>query len=63
MGLISTRGGGHFTNLNTKENNVIDYILQQYIYCKEFFLYIGQISNDLISKLSIYSHLETFLKR
>ncbi|MDR0820441.1 MAG: hypothetical protein LBN19_02825 [Endomicrobium sp.] len=60
-GLISIRGGGHFIDLNTKENNVIDYILQQYIYCKEFrtekefFSYIGQIDNNLISKLSIYN--------
>jgi hypothetical protein len=26
--LIFIQGGGHFVDLNTKENNVIDYILQ-----------------------------------
>jgi hypothetical protein len=37
-GLISIRCGCYFIDLNTKEDNVkvIDCILQQYIYCKEF---------------------------
>jgi hypothetical protein len=60
-GLITFRGGGRFIDMNKKELNAIDYILDRYISYptfaseKDFFEYMGKIDLDLISKLSAYN--------
>ena len=59
-GLISVRGGGRFIDINTKENDAVNYILKNYkVYKeykteKEFFNYIGTVDQKLISKLTIF---------
>ncbi len=59
-GLISLRGAGRFIDINTKEINTVNYILQKYTIDnqfeteKTFFNYISEVDFDLISKLSVY---------
>lgn len=59
-GLISVRGGGRFIDINTKEIDVIDYIVENYKKHlthekeKDFFDYIGKVDKNLIHKLSTY---------
>jgi hypothetical protein len=59
-GLITIRGAGRFIDINTKEINTINYILQNYSIIKqfeterEFFNYISVIDYDLISTLSVH---------
>jgi len=59
-GLITLRGAGRFIDINTKEIETINYILQTYSLEKqfeterEFYNYISVVDFDLVSKLSIY---------
>ena len=59
-GLISIRGGGRFLDVNTKEIDAINFILEKYsIYKpfaneKDFFKFIGTIDKNLISKLTVF---------
>jgi len=59
-GLITLRGGGRFVDINTKEQEAVNYILENYTQLKSFeneksfFKYIGEIDQDLISKLTVF---------
>ena len=59
-GLITLRGAGRFIDINTKEIETVNYILQSYSLEKkfetekEFYNYISIVDFDLVSKLSIY---------
>ena len=59
-GLITLRGGGRFVDINTKEQEAVDYILENYTQLKNFeseksfFEYIGEIDKNLISKLTVF---------
>ncbi len=59
-GLISVRGGGRFIDINTKEIKAVEYVLKNYsIYKtykteKEFYNFIGNIDQKLISNLLVY---------
>ncbi|GAB1370145.1 hypothetical protein MASR1M45_02030 [Candidatus Kapaibacterium sp.] len=59
-GLITLRGAGRFIDINTKEIEAVNYILQTYSIDKlfeterEFYNYISIVDFDLISKLSVY---------
>lgn len=59
-GLISIRGGGRFLDVNTKEIDAINFVLEKYsIYKtyaneKDFFKFIGTIDKNLISKLTVF---------
>jgi hypothetical protein len=59
-GLVSLRGGGRFIDINKKEIETVNYILENYISYpefeneKDFFQYIGQVDLNLIAKLSVY---------
>ena len=59
-GLITLRGAGSFIDINTKEIETVNYILQtystekQFETEKEFYNYISTLDFDLITKLSVY---------
>ncbi len=59
-GLFSLRGGGRFIDINKKEFEAVNYILNNYINYKEyetekeFFEYMGRIDRNLISSLSVF---------
>jgi hypothetical protein len=60
-GLISIRGGGRFVDINKKEQNAVDYVLEAYHSIdyshqrneKVFFEYIGQVDSILAEKLGL----------
>lgn len=60
-GLFSLRGGGRFIDTNSKESAAIKYILEHYSDSpnlnteKDFFAYLSQLDQGLISKLSVYN--------
>jgi AlwI restriction endonuclease len=61
-GLISLRGGGRFIDINKKEIDAVNFILQNYSTYEEFeterafFDYIGSIDKKLISSLTVYKN-------
>lgn len=53
-GIISFRGNGRFIDLNTLENDIIDYVIQNYSTyktfgtCQEFYEYMGTIDSAIL---------------
>ena len=59
-GLITLRGGGRFIDINTKELEAVDYILENYSSYKaysvekDFYSYMGSVDQGLIKTLSVF---------
>ncbi len=59
-GLFSLRGGGRFLDINSKESDAVNYILNNYNDYPEFsseveyFSYMAKIDSDLLKSLSVY---------
>lgn len=59
-GLITLRGGGRFIDINTKETEAVNYILENYSLYedypseKNFFNYMGSVDKKLITTLSVF---------